>query len=124
MEQLAQLDKALEAHAKWKARLRMAIAMGKCETPISQIRADDQCDFGKWLKGPAAQGPIARSSHFAEVKRLHAAFHQEAARVATAAGEGRKDAAEKAMATNGTYASASAALTNALFAWKWELERP
>ncbi|MFZ4698832.1 MAG: hypothetical protein ACOYMG_02165 [Candidatus Methylumidiphilus sp.] len=42
-----EIDKALTAHAAWKQHLNAAITNGSSEFPVSQVSADNLCEFGK-----------------------------------------------------------------------------
>ena len=113
------IQKGIAAHGAWKTRLRNAIASGKFDTPIATVRADNQCEFGKWLYDlPAID---KQSQHFSTVKQLHARFHEEAANVVTVATSGQTVKAEQVMAPSGSYAKASAELTQAMVSWRTHL---
>jgi hypothetical protein len=76
------LDQAGQMHSQWKITLRMAIA--KQETlDASAIATDNQCPLGKWLHGEA-QGKFGKLPSYGECVSKHAAFHQEAGKVAQA----------------------------------------
>ncbi|MBK7906668.1 MAG: CZB domain-containing protein [Gemmatimonadetes bacterium] len=118
-----EIDKAIGAHGMWKTRLKTAIGTGKIDVPVATIRADDQCEFGKWLAGSAIPAAVKGSPRYAEVRKLHAEFHQQAARVAALATEGKKAEAEQAVALTGPFSGASARLTAAMQGWKTELDK-
>jgi hypothetical protein len=115
------LEKAIAAHARWKARLRVAASDGKFDGSIDTVRADNQCEFGKWLYGSELTGAEKQTSHYLDVKRLHAQFHQEAAKVVNLANSGQKTEAEKAISMGGNYAKSSSALTSAMISWRESL---
>ena len=56
---------AIASHAKWKYRLRQAIDTGMSDWTVAEVRADDRCEFGEWLRDlPAVAetrgvGPLA-----------------------------------------------------------------
>ena len=113
-----EIDKALAAHAKWKERLAGALESGRSDFTAGKVRADDACDFGKWLYGlPATMRDKPPGS---DVRALHAAFHQEAAKVLDLALRGRKAEAGAALDPMGPYAVASGRLSLALKRWKQE----
>ena len=112
------LQKAIAAHARWKTRLRDAIDSEKLDVPVSAIKTDNQCEFGKWLYGSELATEEKGTAHYKEVKELHARFHQEAAKVAELALSGKKDAAEAVMGASGDYGRASADLTLAVSRWR------
>ena len=65
-------DKAIAAHAGWKARLRTTVSSGKSDVPASTVKADNQCDFGKWLNGAELSATEKQNDTYREVKQLHA----------------------------------------------------
>lgn len=118
MISLEVLDKAIAAHAAWKARLRAAASSGKFDGMASVVKVDNQCDLGKWLYSASLSAADKQTEHYRMVKRLHAEFHQEAAKVVELAVSGQKEAAEKAIGMGGPYAKISSALTDALVKWR------
>jgi len=109
------ITKYIGQHGLWKGRLRQAIDSGKSSQDAASVRRDDRCDFGKWLKELPAQD--RDSKHFRAVSSLHNEFHQEAARVLELVAVGKKAEADKAIATGGSFASASSKLTQEMTAW-------
>jgi methyl-accepting chemotaxis protein len=57
------------------------------------------------------------SSHYEEVKNLHAKFHQTAAQVVELAVTGKKREAQHLMSLEGEYTKISSKLTAAMSAW-------
>jgi Chemoreceptor zinc-binding domain len=112
------LSKAIAAHSGWKARLRSAVVSGKSEIPMSTVRVDNQCDFGKWLYGSELSEKEKATEHHRNVKRLHADFHREAARVLELLMLGKKGDAEQAIAMGGSYTKASTTLIEAMIKWR------
>jgi hypothetical protein len=112
-----QIRAAQSAHATWKIRLKSAIASGGAELEESTVRADDRCDFGRWLHGQTVPAAVRDGADYAEVVRLHAAFHAEAAEVVARAQRGDREGAESAMKFGGTFSRASAQLDSALTRW-------
>jgi methyl-accepting chemotaxis protein len=113
----AMLKCAIGAHAAWNARLKAAIAGGQLDTPVSTIKADDQCQFGKWLYGSSLSAEDRHSQHYHTTRQLHAQFHEEASRIAQLAVSGQREAAAKAMSPSADYARISSSLTDALTRW-------
>lgn len=112
------LEKAIAAHAAWKAKLRSAAIGGKLDTTPAVAKADNQCVFGKWLYGPEVASAEAQSEQYRGVRELHAEFHRQAGRVLEFAAAGNCTAAEKEMSLQGSYTRASSALTMALVRWR------
>jgi hypothetical protein len=111
------LKSAIAAHAAWTARLKAAIANRKLDIPVSTVRADNQCQFGKWLYGAGISATEQQTENYRQTKELHAKFHEEAARVAQLAVAGQKEAAERALGPASEYARISSALTDVLTRW-------
>ncbi len=98
------LDKAGQMHSEWKIRLRMAIA--KQDTlDAAAIAADNRCPLGEWLHGEAT-GKFGRLPSFGECMEKHAAFHQEAGKVAQAINAKNFTQAKTMMEANTPYALA------------------
>jgi len=116
------IQKAIAAHSGWKARLRTAVSTGKFDVEPSAVRADDRCDFGKWLYGSELQPGDKKSEHYCAVKKLHAEFHQEAANVVEWATSGQKGKAEESLALGGAYTKTSQVLTEAMVRWRQSLQ--
>ncbi len=112
----ASLDHAIAAHAKWKFRLREAIKTGQSEWTVDTVRPDHLCEFGQWLNALPLSDRM--STHWKEVKALHAQFHGAAAEVLKSALAGHKAEADTAMAPGGGFADVSMRLVRTLTAWK------
>jgi hypothetical protein len=67
------LDKALSAHAEWKARLRAA-AQAKETLDLDTIRRDDCCDLGRWLYADG-QRLYGTKPEFVHLVDKHKEFH-------------------------------------------------
>jgi Chemoreceptor zinc-binding domain len=91
---------------------------GKFDAPTDTVRADNQCEFGKWLYGSELSAAEKQTSHYLDVKQLHTQFHQEAAKMVHLANSGEKTEAEKAINMRGNYAKSSSALTSAMIRWR------
>jgi chemoreceptor zinc-binding protein len=109
----AEIQKAIGAHGMWKMRLRTAIESSKLDVPLSTVRADDQCDFGRWLAH--AQIPPSGRERCRRVKALHADFHQVAARIVELALAGERTKAKQIL--DGDYTNASHKLTSEMMGW-------
>lgn len=107
------IRKAIAAHGAWKERLSTAISTGRLEIQIASIKADNLCEFGKWLYSEAAS--IRDAERYARVKDLHAQFHLAASAVAELALAGKVPEAEESMA--GKYSEISAKLTKEMVDW-------
>lgn len=116
------IQKAIAAHTGWKARLNTAVSTGKFDLDSSSVRVDNRCDFGKWLNGSELQAADKASKHYVIVRKLHAEFHQEAAKVVEWATSGQKSKAEESLAIGGAYTKASHLLTEAMVRWRESLQ--
>ena len=112
-----EIKDAVGAHGVWKRTLKSAIATGKIDVKVSAIKADKQCNFGKWLYGPSITEEQKNSEHYLKVQRLHATFHEIAAKVAQLAISGEKAHAMKMLDVHGEFTVASAELTMSMMAW-------
>ena len=111
---------AVAAHDAWNRRLTTAINLGNCETAPTDIAVDNKCDFGKWLYGPDFDSGTKSGKPYQVTRRLHADFHDVAARVAALAEAGKK--ADAYHLLDGEYAEKSSKLMRALTKWRGELE--
>jgi hypothetical protein len=112
------LQEAIRTHSDWKTKLRCAIA-AKSTLDVDTISRDDCCLWGKWLHGESRPmyGPL--SSHITFVKK-HAAFHKEAAKIASNINAKRYVEEEKMLEIGGAYATASDEVVFAIRALKRE----
>lgn len=93
-----------------------AIDTGRSEWRVENVRADDACEFGKWLSAlPLSQ---RLSDSFKHVRSLHTEFHGLASTVLELALSGRAAEATAAMALGSRFAAVSSQLTMAVLAWK------
>ncbi len=112
------LDQAIDAHGAWKLRLQLVIATGEADAPVETVRQDSLCAFGKWLYGPTLSPADKASRHHKTVRRLHAEFHETAARVTKLALDGKKEAAEEMIDLYGQFTQISTRLARAMMEWK------
>ncbi len=112
-----EIKNAVGMHGMWKKKLKSAVDSGKIDVQISAIKTDNQCRFGKWLYGPTITEKQRNSSHYQNVRELHAVFHEKASEVAQLVLSGHKAAAMRMLEVNGEFSEASAALTAAMLAW-------
>ncbi|MDD5296622.1 MAG: CZB domain-containing protein [Rhodocyclaceae bacterium] len=106
---------AIDAHQKWKGRLRDVI-LGKSQEDLSveTTSKDDQCHLGQWLKGVGKER-YAHLPAYHWVKDWHVQFHLRAGEVLALARKGDTEAA-LTMLEEGEYAKASDQVTAALVA--------
>ena len=89
MNDVVDIEAAIGQHAVWMTHLRNAVLGAYSGMDREYIRADNQCEFGKWLYGSHLSAEQRVSEYFQAVQRLHAEFHQLAARVLDLAASGR-----------------------------------
>lgn len=110
---------AIDAHRKWKVRLRAAIAEhGKID--VQTLCRDDKCPLGQWLHGPGGarwgQRPL-----FVELVDRHAAFHRTAAEVAQTINREQYDEAERQIGPGSAFTEVSTEVASLLTRAKREL---
>ena len=111
-----EISKAIGAHAVWKMRLHTAIDVGKSDAAAGDVAKDNACPFGQWLYGSSIPAAVRASANYATVRKLHADFHQCAAKVIECVGQGHKAQAYALM--DGDYAKVSGDLAAAMIKWK------
>lgn len=111
-----EIDKAIEAHWKWKRRLRSAIESGTSDANPVDIAKDNVCEFGQWLYGSTIPTTTRASVDYLSVRELHAAFHECAAKVLECVANGQKAQADALMTSE--YAEVSVALIAAMMKWQ------
>ena len=97
---------AMEAHNKWKQRLKDVVNGTSTEVldPLVVAR-DDQCALGKWIYAEGKQ-QFGTKPEFQLVVSSHAHFHKCAGHTLKLAQEGKREEAETEL-TNGDFARAS-----------------
>ncbi len=113
---------AVACHGACKKILKDAVVTGKFDLQIRVIKADDQCNFGKWLYGQTIPEQQKKSYHYRTVLELHTVFHEKAATVVQLAISGDRTHAAKMLEVDGEFTKASAALTTSMLAWLKEAE--
>jgi hypothetical protein len=113
-----QIQAAIGAHGLWKTRLRVAIQSGESDFSVAVVKQDDQCDFGKWLRGDGPDAQAKQSPQYARCVDLHRRFHLLTAGVLALALAGKKAEASNAVDINSDFARNSAELTLHLIEWR------
>ncbi|GAB1393103.1 hypothetical protein MASR1M60_12660 [Rhodocyclaceae bacterium] len=89
------INKAIEAHAQWKTRLRQCMSdHSKCADPAT-VEKDNICGLGQWIYGDGRK--LAREPMFEQLRVDHAAFHKTAAKIIRAIQADRANEAQKMM---------------------------
>ena len=116
MSKSDEIKKAIGAHGMWKTRLRSAVDTGHSEFTVDKVKADNNCDFGKWLHG--LPNDEKKSEHWTKIRDLHAKFHVEAAKILESAVTGKKEVAAKGLDAASEFSKLSAGLTTAMMNWE------
>jgi hypothetical protein len=114
-EEVAGLNfkEALEAHMKWKLRLKAVIDGTSSESlDVSKVSCDDQCDLGKWIKSEGGR-QFESNPEFKSVVEAHTHFHQCAGHTLSLALDGKIEEADTEL-INGDFARASLAVSRYL----------
>ncbi|HOY21608.1 MAG TPA: CZB domain-containing protein [Cellvibrio sp.] len=112
------LDSAIQKHSEWKMKFRTAISK-KESLDAATIAKDNCCELGKWLHGEAKLKFSKLASHN-ECMTKHAAFHQEAGKVAALINAAKYSEAEAAIGSGTAYATVSSAVGVAIIKLKKE----
>ena len=112
-----EVARAFGSHTLWKTRIERAAQAGKSEFKPDDVCQDGLCTFGKWLNDPALPREIRDSRHYAEVKRLHADFHNAAGGAVRKAITGDQAGARRDL-ESGVYFQVSQRFYAALFNWQ------
>lgn len=105
-----ELQKAIAVHSQWKYRLQQAIRTGKSPMTVKDAKDVHLCELGKWLDSPAGKA----LPDYAEIVKIHQAFHEEAAHILVFALEGKKAEAEARMQLGSHFGQLTAKLVNKL----------
>ena len=116
-----QIRRAVLAHGRWKDELLAAIRSGNCALKATELRRDDLCDFGIWLYGLPRE--VRESKRIERIRKLHAAFHDRAAKVLYMAQSGEKLKGMDALESSESYALAGRELIEAMREWERSLLR-
>ena len=119
MDNVADIELAIQAHAQWMSHLRQAVLDALSGIDVQSIRADSHCEFGKWLHGPVLSADDRLTDHYLEVHCLHAEFHELAGRIVELAAAGQ--VAEAYTLLYGEYITLSGKLILAMRAWQASL---
>lgn len=114
-----EIKAAIGAHGAWKMKLRTAINTGKTDLKPEVVRCDDQCAMGRWLHGSSIDSKTRMGMPYKVNKRVHAEFHECAARVLELTLSGERDRASELL--EGEFTERSEKVMRALNKWRGEL---
>ncbi len=104
---------AIDAHVRWKERLKDHIAgISKENLTVGSVARDDLCALGAWINGEG-KAHYGHLPGFGPLCEAHTRFHRCAGEVLALAEQGKKDEALH-MLEEGAYAQASDDVTAAL----------
>jgi methyl-accepting chemotaxis protein len=113
------LEEAIQAHSRWKVRLRSCIA-GQEKLDPNEVAKDHVCPLGQWIHG---DGAVHRSSPmFTSMQQEHARFHRAASEVARKAMGGDKNGAERMLGAGSEFEAASTKVAQSIMALIRELD--
>ncbi len=112
-------ESAIDAHSKWKVRLRAVIA-GEDKLNPALVGAEDHCDLGRWIHGEGMK--YSNSAFYKALRTEHAHFHKCAAEVVSKSNAGDRPAAEALMGAGGGFSRASQATISAIRKMKSEFK--
>ena len=115
------LNRAIDAHLKWKARLMLIIDSGESILATGVVCSDNRCELGRWLY--SLDESITKTHRWKWVRAKHSEFHQEAAHVLELALSGNQKEARKKISYLSKYDGISSRLIDELNAWKKEATR-
>ena len=79
------LGSAMEAHARWKVRLRDTLEGEQALVP-EHVACDGGCDLGNWIR---ERGHLDGAEAFVTLRRQHASFHKTVTEILEACRGGR-----------------------------------
>ena len=116
---IEEIKAGIGAHGAWKLKLRTAMTTGNTDLKPDVVRCDDQCALGKWLHGSTIDAQTRLGMPYKVNKRVHAEFHECAARVVELILAGQTAKAEALL--EGEFTERSEKVVRALTKWRGEL---
>lgn len=114
-----EIKAGIGAHGTWKMKLKTAITTGKSDLDPKVVRCDDKCTLGKWLHGSSIDPATRMGMPYKVNKRVHAEFHECAARVVELIQQGDSRRASELL--EGEFTEKSEKVVRALNKWRGEL---
>lgn len=110
------------SHGYWKEQLCDAIA-NKTTVNIDEILKDDVCDLGHWLHSEAEHPHISHLQSYHDLKKKHAEFHIQAAKVSEYINEKKYETALRLTECTSAFESASSEVIAAIFQLKKDVKK-
>ena len=111
-----EIDRAIDAHGAWRARLAEAVESGQCAGDPTQVERDDLCELGRWLHALPVESRADETC--LSVFEMHSWFHREAGRVVKLVQDQRLDEARAAIAPDSLFDVSSRQLVELLERWR------
>lgn len=104
------LHKAITTHSHWKYNLQQTIKTGKSSVTVNEVKNAHLCELGKLLDSAAGK----TLPDYAEIIKIHQAFHEEAAAILELALVGKPAEAQARMQLGSYFGQLTAKLVNKL----------
>jgi len=110
---LMNFDEAIQAHLKWKVRLKNFVnGVGNEELRSDHVCKDNNCALGKWIYGPGTSHSALNAYQL--LKKEHAAFHQAAGEVVRSVEQGNEPKAKKLLSDGSEFDTRTRATIEAI----------
>jgi hypothetical protein len=113
-EIIKEIDKAIQAHLRWTARLRTTIQHNILT--YEEVSNHKACAFGEWIV--SKENEYVEDKNFQSVVRLHKEFHDIAGEIVNLTNVGMTK--EATLKLDGAYNRASSNLVLAMVKWREE----
>lgn len=110
------------SHGYWKEQLCDAIT-NKTTLNVHEISKDDVCDLGRWLHSEEEHPQLSHLQSYHDLKKKHAEFHVQAAKVAEYINEKKYETALRLTECTSSFESASNDVISAIFQLKKEVKK-
>ncbi|MEQ1591639.1 MAG: CZB domain-containing protein [Thiobacillaceae bacterium] len=114
------VQQALMQHGEWKLRFRTAIVERQALDEEAAC-SDRRCALGSWLHGEARE-QFGHLESYQDCRTKHAAFHEEAGKIAKTINTGNYPEAEAQLGLSSPFSVISGGLAAALIKLKKETE--
>ncbi len=116
---IASFEEMIEAHLKWKLRLKEYLAGGGQPIDADEACQDHLCQMGKWIHGKGRN--LAGMPEYENLKQHHAAFHQCAGQIIRHSDDGQREQAARLL--DGTFSDCTQKTVGAIRALRTSLQR-
>ncbi len=116
---IASFEEMIEAHLKWKLRLKEYLAGGGQPINADEACQDHLCQMGKWIHGKGRN--LAGMPEYENLKQHHAAFHQCAGQIIRHSDDGQREQAARLL--DGTFSDCTQKTVGAIRVLRTSLQR-